>query len=184
MTGLDREEYRVLRETIGRRGTVRPVLMLTGTVAWAAILTAVLLWFPYPLASVIPLIVLLSTFEALRPLHFGTERLGRYLQVFYEEAGENRPLAEVPSWEKLAMVFGTALPGAGGHPLFVPVFGMATLVNYLAVVLPGPVAIEMWSLAVPHLALLVWLVVNDRAVRLQRAVELAKFRALRDGKTA
>lgn len=180
MTGLDHDEYRVLRETIGRRGTIRPVLMLTGTVAWAALLITVLAWLPYPLASVIPLLVLLATFEAIRPLHFGSERLGRYLQVFYEEVGAIRPLAEVPSWERVAMVFGGGVPGAGGHPLFVPVFGLATLLNYLAVVLPGPIAIEMGSLAVPHAAFLVWLVVSDRAVRAQRAIELARFRALRD----
>lgn len=154
--------------------------MLTGTVAWAALLTAVLVWLPYPLASVIPLLVLLATFEATRPLHFGSERLGRYLQVFYEEAGPIRPLAEVPSWERVAMVFGRGVPGAGGHPLFIPIFGLATLVNYLAVILPGPIAMELGSLAVPHVALLVWLVINDRAMRAQRAIELARFRAMRD----
>jgi hypothetical protein len=143
-------------------------------------LTLVLVWLPYPLASVIPLLVLLAAFEALRPLHFGVERLGRYLQVFYEEVGSIRPLAVVPSWERVAMVFGGGVPGAGGHPLFVPVFGMATLVNYIAVVLPGPVALELGALAVPHVAFLVWLVLSDRAVRAQRSVELARFRALRD----
>lgn len=180
MDGLDRSEYRILRDTIGRRGTIRPVVMLTGMIAWAAVLTAVLVWLPYPLASVIPLLVLLATFETIGPLHFGSERIGRYLQVFYEEVGALRPLAEVPSWERVAMVFGGGVPGAGGHPLFVPVFALATLVNYLAVVLPGPVAIELGSLAVPHVSFLVWLVMTDRAVRAQRAIELARFRALRD----
>ena len=37
------------------------------------------------------------------------------------------------------MSFG-AVPGVGGHPLFVPLFLMATALNYLAVMLPGPVA--------------------------------------------
>ena len=46
------------------------------------------------------------------------------------------------------MSFG-AVPGVGGHPLFVPVFFMATAVNYLAVLLPGPVAIEMGVMADP-----------------------------------
>ncbi|MEO8682730.1 MAG: hypothetical protein ABI665_27020 [Vicinamibacterales bacterium] len=148
--------------------------------AWSALLTLVLVWLPYPLASVIPLLVLLATFEVIRPLHFGSERLGRYIQVFYEEVGSIRPLAEVPSWERVAMVFGGGVPGAGGHPLFVPVFGMATLANYIAVVLPGPVVLELGILAVPHLAFLVWLALGDRAVRAQRGIELARFRALRD----
>ncbi len=178
MDGVGRDEYRVLRETIGRRGTLRPTLMLTGIVAWAALLTLILVWLPYPLASVIPLLVLVATFEAIRPLHFGSERVGRYLQVFYEEAGAARPLAAVPSWERVTMMFGSGVPGAGGHPLFIPVFGLATLVNYLAVVMPGPIALELLSLAVPHVACLVWLVVNDRAVRSQRAIELARLRSL------
>ena len=180
MDGLDRDEYRVLRATIARRGTIRSVLFLTGIVAWSAVLAVVLAWLPYPLASLIPLMVLVACFEAIRPLHFGAERIGRYLQAFYEEAAGPRPLTAVPSWEKVAMVFGTGVPGAGGHPLFVAVFGLATLVNFIGVVLPGPVAIELGSLAVPHVAFLVWLVTTDRAVRSQRAIELARFRELRD----
>ena len=78
------------------------------------------------------------------------------------------------------MVFGSGVPGAGGHPLFAPVFGLAAVVNLLAVVLPGPVGVELAMLAVPHVAFLVWLVITDRAMRMQRATELARFRALRD----
>ena len=135
MDGLDRDEYRVLRATIARRGTIRSVLFLSGIAAWSALLAVALVWLPFPIAAVIPLMVLVATFEAIRPLHFGAERIGRYLQVFYEEAGGPRPVAVVPSWERTAMVFGGGVPGAGGHPLFAPVFGLATLVNYLAVVL-------------------------------------------------
>ena len=60
-------EYRVLRETIATRGSLRPVLALIGITGWAVILTAVLVWIPYPVAAVIPLIVLLATFEVIRP---------------------------------------------------------------------------------------------------------------------
>lgn len=179
MDRLDQTEYRVLRETIARRGTLRPVVMLTGLIAWATLLVIVLVWLPYPLAAVIPLLLLLATFESIRPLHFGSERLGRYLQVFYEEAGATPPLAKTPSWERVAMVFGPGVPGAGGHPLFIPVFGLATLVNYIAVILPGPVAVELGAMAVPHAAFLAWLVIQHRAVRRQRAVEVERFRALR-----
>ena len=81
--------------------------MLSGTGIWAALLTAVLVWLPFPIAAAIPLLVLIVTFEAIRPLHFGAERIGRYLQVFYEEAGEpGRTLAETPSWERVATSFG------------------------------------------------------------------------------
>jgi len=175
-------EYRVLRETIATRGTLRHVLALVGIAGWALILTAVLVWIPYPVAAVIPLLVLLATFEVIRPLHFGAERIGRYLQVFYEEDGQpERKLSETPSWERVAMRL-SAVPGTGGHPLFVPVFFLATIVNTLPVLLAQPLAtpIELTALGVPHAAFLIWLFNADRAMRKQRAVELEQFRALRD----
>lgn len=173
-------EYLVLRQTIASRGALRPVLVLCGMAVWAASLIAVLALLPYPVAAAIPLLALLVTVEVIRPLHFGAERIGRYIQVFYEEAGEpNRALSDTPSWERVAMSFG-AMPGVGGHPLFVPLFLMATAVNYLAVLLPRPVAIELSVMAVPHLAFIAWLVAADRAVRNQRALELARMRELKD----
>jgi len=173
-----RSEYLVLRRTIAQRGALRPILMLCGTGIWAAILTAVLVLLPYPVAAAIPLLVLVVTFEAIRPLHFGAERIGRYLQVFYEEQGEpGRALRDTPSWERVAMSFG-AVPGVGGHPLFVPAFFLATAMNYLAVLLPQPVVIEMGVMAIPHLAFIAWLIAADRAMRNQRAIELARLREL------
>ena len=173
-----RTEYLVLRRSIGQRGSLRPILMLGGTAIWAAILTAVLVLLPYPVAAAIPLLILVVTFEVIRPLHFGAERIGRYLQVFYEEAGESgRPLRDTPAWERVAMNFG-AVPGVGGHPLFVPSFLMATALNYLAVLLPQPVAIEMSVMAIPHLAFIAWLASAHRAMRNQRTIELARLREL------
>jgi hypothetical protein len=171
-------EYLVLRKTIAHRGAVRPILALSGIGLWALALIAVLALLPYPVAAAIPLLVLAGTFEIIRPLHFGAERIGRYLQVFHEEAGEpDRPLADTPSWERVAMRFG-AVPGVGGHPLFVPVFFMAAAVNYLAVLMPVPVAAEMGVMALPHAGFMVWLVVTDRAMRRQREIELQRFREL------
>ena len=175
-------EYRILRETIAFRGTLRPVLTVIGVGLWAVILTAVLAWIPYPVAAVLPLLVLLATFEAIRPLHFGAERIGRYLQVFYEEEGQlERPLPQTPSWERVAMRLST-VPGTGGHPLFVPVFFLATIVNTLPVLLAQPLAthIELAALAVPHVAFMVWLLNADRAMRTQRAADLEQFRQLRN----
>ena len=73
-----RSEYLVLRRTIAQRGALRPVLMLCGTGIWAVLLTAVLVLLPYPVGAAIPLLVLVVTFEVIRPLHFGAERIGRY----------------------------------------------------------------------------------------------------------
>jgi hypothetical protein len=180
---MDRDrqtEYLVLRQTIAHRGALRPVLAMTGLLIWAALLIAVLVLLPYPVAAAIPLLVLLVTFEVIRPLHFGAERIGRYLQVFYEESGEpDRSLSDTPSWERVAMSFGT-VPGVGGHPLFVPLFLVAISINYLAVLLPQPVAIEMSVMAIPHVAFIGWLIATDRAMRRQRAIELARLRELRD----
>ncbi len=175
-------EYLVLRQTIAQRGALRPVLVLCGIAIWAALLIAVLALLPYPVAASIPLLVLLVTFEVIRPLHFGAERIGRYLQVFYEEDGEpGRSLTDTPSWERVAMNFG-AVPGVGGHPLFVPLFLLATALNYLAVMLPRPVPIESSVMALPHLAFIAWLIASDRAMRTQRAIELARLRDLHQGK--
>ena len=174
-------EYHVLRDTIAARGSLRPVLVLIGLAWWALVLTAVLAWIPYPLAAVIPLLVLLATFEVIRPLHFGAERLGRYLQVFHEEGGQlERPLSCTPSWERVAMRL-SAVPGTGGHPLFVPLFFLATIVNTLPVLLAQPPAttIELAALGVPHAAFVIWLLHADRALRTQRAAELEQFRRLR-----
>src|SRR5262245_26592031 len=120
-----RSEYVILRRTIAQRGALRPVLVLSGMGLWAAALIAVLSLLPYPVAAAIPLLVLVVTFEVIRPLHFGAERIGRYVQVFFEEDGDpNRPLSDAPAWERVAMSFGV-VPGVGGHPLFVPLFLLA-----------------------------------------------------------
>ena len=173
-----RSEYLVLRRTIAQRGALRPILLVCGTGIWAATLTAVLVWLPYPVAAAIPLVVIAATFEAIKPLHFGAERIGRYLQVLYEEAGEPaRPLRDTPSWERVAMSFGR-VPGVGGHPLFVPIFFLATMVNFLAVIIPGPVPMEMAVMAVPHVAMMAWLVAAHRAMQTQREIELDRLRTL------
>jgi hypothetical protein len=173
-----RSEYLALRRTIAQRGALRPILLVVGIGVWAIVLTAVLAWVPYPVAATIPLLVLAATFEAIRPLHFGAERIGRYLQVFYEEAGAaNGSLRDTPSWERVAMDFGT-VPGVGGHPLFVPVFFLATLCNYLAVLIPGPLPIEMTVMAVPHLAVIGWYLAANRAMKRQREMELRRMRDL------
>ena len=80
-----RSEYLVLRRAIAQRGALRHILFVCGTGIWAIALMAVLAWYPRPITFLIPLLMLVVTFEAIKPLHFGAERIGRYLQVFYEE---------------------------------------------------------------------------------------------------
>lgn len=181
MADLAVAEYRALREAIAARGQLRSTLALVGLLAWGGLLAVTLVALPYPVAAALPLTALVATFEVIRPLHAGAERIGRYLQVFFEEAAAD-PGAEAlspPAWERTAMTFGAAVPGAAGHPLFAPVFGIATAVNFLAVLMPGPVQVELTAMAVPHAAFLVWLLYTDRGLRTQRTRELARFRELR-----
>lgn len=180
MTELAQQEYAVLRETIKSRGGARPLVALAGVSAWAAAMLGVLIWLPNPLAAVVPLLILVTTFEVVRSLHLGVERIGRYVQVFFEEglAADGAPLTP-PAWEHTAMTFGSAVPGAGGHPLFFPILLLATIINMIAVILPDPLPIELGTLLVPHVAFVVWMVYCDRGMRRQRANELARYRALK-----
>jgi hypothetical protein len=127
----------------------------------------------------VPLVVLVSTFEVVRVLHVGVERIGRYVQVFFEERSTEPPRTP-PTWETTAMAFGPTVPGAGGHPFFLPIVLMATILNYLAVIFPGPILVELWTLAIPHIAFVAWTLYCDRAMRRQRGVELARFRELKN----
>ncbi|HYU78378.1 MAG TPA: hypothetical protein VEK56_05295 [Vicinamibacterales bacterium] len=180
MDDLPAEEYRALRATIAGRGGLRLALSLGGLSAWALTLVAILAWLPNPIAGSIPLVLLLATFEVNRMLHLGIERIGRFLQVFYEDQAAEP--AALPGWERTAMSFGPARPGAGGHPLLLAVFIIATLVNFLAVVLPGPLPLELGAMAVPHVAFLIWIAYADRAMAHQRARDLARFEELKQQK--
>lgn len=179
MDELSAVEYQTLRQTISTRGTARPALFLGGLGLWALALLAVLIALPNPIASAVPLLILVATFETLRVLNAGVERIGRYLQVFHERRAEHDDVLSAPAWEHMAMRLGPRAPGAGGHPLFLPVFLMATAANFLAVLLPGPVLVELVATGVVHMAFVVWMTYADRGMRRQRERELVAFRALR-----
>ena len=169
-------EYRALRETIATRGTVRIVLFPVTFVAWSLVAVTLLLLGPIPIGSVFPLAILVAGFEAIHALHVGVERIGRYLQVFYEGAG-----ADGPRWETTAMAVGPALPGGGIDPLFTMVFAGATVLNALAALLPPPTPVELAAVGALHGAFLVRVARARLAAARQRAVELESFRALRPG---
>ena len=157
------------------------MLSLAGIAFWGLTLVGVLAWLPYPIAGTIPLLLLIATFEVNRMLHLGVERIGRYLQVFYEEPQTTG--AGTPAWEHTAMSFGPTVPGAGGHPLLLPLFLFATLINFLSVVLPGPVPIELGVMTVPHVSFAIWTLYADKGMRQQRTRELERYRALRQERT-
>jgi len=177
-------EYAALRQTIATRGTIRTALVPLVILGWSLLLasagTATGAWAGLP-----SLLVLAAGFEAVHALHVGVERIGRYLQVFYEHEPGG------PRWETTAMAVGPALPGGGIDPLFTVVFVGAVLLNLaptavglarLAVGLPGA-ALAVSGLAVlsvlAHAGVLIRIARARRAAARQRAVELESYRALR-----
>jgi hypothetical protein len=161
------DEYRALRHAIAQRGTARVLLQWAGIVAWAALLVAVLVWLPFPAAALVPLVALTAAFELARGLHLGVERIGRFLQVFHET--DDAPHTR---WEHVAMALGPQVPGAGGHPLALPLYTIATAVNGLAVALPRALPVEWAAIGGAHLAFITWMAVCDQRMRRQRQEEL------------
>jgi len=171
-------EYAVLRQTIASRGTARMVLFPVTIIAWASLALIVLTFAEAPVASLFPLAVLAGGFEAIHALHAGVERIGRYLQVYYEN------LETGPQWETIAMKVGPALPGGGIDPLFTLVFASATFVNVVPALAlqPRPTAIELGVIGVLHVALVIRIVRARGAAARQRAVELESFRQIHSQK--
>src|SRR6188768_3854751 len=125
-------EFTALRATIASRGTVRMALLPAVIFAWATLAIVVILFGDLPVAALPPLAVLVAGFESINALHVGVERIGRYLQVFYE--GDS----PVPAWETTAMAAGPRLPGGGVDPLFSLVFAAAALLNVTTALVPQP----------------------------------------------
>ena len=170
-------EYGELRRTIGIRGTVR-VAFIPVTFIWWAGLSVVLILFPeLPVAALYTLAVLAAGFEAVHALHVGVERIGRYLQVAYEETGrDNSVSGSPPGWETTAMQVGPALPGGGVDPLFTILFCSAAIVNLIPAMLPVPTAIEISLIGALHIAFIIRVLRARTAAAKQRAVELEQYR--------
>ena len=166
-------EFAALRQTISTRGTARVVLLPATLISWAALTVVLLLFSELPIAALFPLAILAAGFEAIHALHVGVERIGRYLQVFYE--GE----ADGPRWETTAMAVGPALPGGGIDPLFSVVFIAVTLANLVPAFAPVPTRPELAVILPLHFAFIVRIVRARGAAARQRAVELESYRAVK-----
>jgi len=177
---LSETEYAALRRTIAIRGTVRMAVVPLVVLGWGALFSTT----GAPLGGLPTLLLLAAGFEAVHALHVGVERIGRYLQVFYEDQPGG------PRWESTAMAVGPALPGGGTDPLFTLVFAGAVLLN-LASLLPAArlastpplagISVGLLTAAsgLAHMAVLVRMARARQAAARQRAVELESFRALR-----
>jgi hypothetical protein len=170
---LPEVEFASLRQTIAMRGTVRILLLPVTLVGWSLLAGALVLFNDLPVGALLSLAVLIGGFEAIHALHVGVERIGRYIQVFYEAGTDG------PRWETTAMAVGPSLPGGGVDPLFAVVFGCATLANMIPALLPQPVPLELAVVGIFHVAFILRLVRARGAAARQRAVELETFRALK-----
>ena len=170
MTDPGQAEYQALRDTIRQRGTARMCAVLGGLAAWGALATALAIAGAGGAVMLVPLVILAATFEINFFVHTGVERVGRYLQVFYEE----RPGAT--AWETIAMSYGAKFP-SGLDPLFGLIFAAAALLNVLlsmSMRRPEWIALSLLS----HLAFGYRIVSAKKLAAAQRALDLDRFRSL------
>ncbi len=175
MNETNQAEYVALRHTISERGTVRLCAVLGGMVAWAALAIALTISGSSGAVMLVPLVILAATFEINFFIHTGVERIGRYIQVFYEER------TNAVGWETTAMHYGAAFR-SGLDPLFSSIFAAAALVNFLTALVPvnrwpGWVALSL----IAHLAFGYRIVSAKKLAASQRAVDLDRFRNLASG---
>jgi hypothetical protein len=172
MTSREIEEYKALRATIRERGTARVWLFVVGFALWTLAVVAVAALASLPVATLLPLLLLAAVFESLFALHTGVERIGRYLQVFYEDDAD----ATGPrQWERTVMAFGRQFPSRGIDPLFTGFFVVATACNIVPAILAGAVPLEWSVIGTFHVLFLVRVFVARHHARQQRALELQQF---------
>jgi hypothetical protein len=172
MSTHQHEEYRALRRTIAQRGTAKAWVFVAGILGWAALTMATAALASLPVATFLPLLVLAGVFEAVFSLHVGIERIGRYLQVFHEDA---------TGWEHTAMAFGRPLKGTGTDPLFVAHFLIAGVLNIVPALLadPAPVQLELTVVGTAHVLFVVRLLLARHSAGNQRAADLKRFEEMK-----
>ncbi len=173
MTEREQVEYRALRATIRERGTARVYIFAGGFAAWGALTVATAALASTPLATLLPLLVLTGIFEAVFTLHVGVERIGRYLQVFYETEGTGG------RWEHMAMAFGRPARAATPDALFAVPFALAALFNVAPALIVQPTIHELIFIGGAHALFVLRVVVARQAARRQRAIDLAGFQQVK-----
>lgn len=177
MTPREIEEYRALRQTIRQRGSLRITLFLVGLVAWGAATIATATLAALPVATLLPLLLLAAGFEVVLGLHTAVERIGRYLQVYYENDNPSRPER---AWERTAMAYGQTYPG-GSDPLFAAYFIIATVLNFVPVILAEPVQLEVTVVGSAHALVVARILLARYHASGQRAKDLERFQRIKQG---
>jgi hypothetical protein len=165
-------EYEALRATIRERGTARLCALLAGVGLWGFLALRAYSGPTEGAALFVPFLILAATFEINFFIHTGVERIGRYIQVFHEDA------SGAAGWETTAMHFGARFPG-GTDPLFAVIFFLAALVNVVSAISnqsrqPEWIAV----LAAAHLAFSYRIVNARKLAGSQRALDLERFQKL------
>jgi len=172
MSDFRQAEYEALRATIRERGTMRLYAVLGGLAAWGVLAAIVLTGHAHGAVAIVPLVVLAAAFEINFFIHTGVERIGRYLQVFYEEATGSA------GWETIVMGYATKYRGSA-DPLFSLTFSACAVTNFLAV-LATSTARPGWLVVVlaAHGIFAYRIVTARKLASGQRAIDLERFRAL------
>jgi hypothetical protein len=168
MSVPEQERYRALRATIRQRGTARVWIFVTGVWVWASLTVATAALAAPPVAALVPLLVLAATFEAVYALHVGVERIGRYLEVFFDD-----------SWESAAMAFGRPAGAAAIDPLFTLVFALAALFNFMPVLVALPSPQEWIFIGGVHALFGVRVVFAKLTASRQRGIDRERFLVLK-----
>ena len=171
MTAREQEEYSALRATIAHRGTVRVVLFVAGIAGWAGLGVAIAALSAPPAATLLPLLALAAVFEGVFALHVGVERIGRYLAVWHGD-----------EWERAAMAFGRPRGAPAIDALFSIVFLVAALLNLMPAAVAQPTLPELLFIGGAHALFIVRVGTARRAASGQRAIDVARFRELRESR--
>jgi hypothetical protein len=161
-------EFAILRYTIAARGTARAVLVAATLMGWAIVASLHVLFSDLPLTTVIPLVLLAGGYEVVWGTHIGIERVGRYLQVRYEQP-------DGALWETTAMAAAPGLPGFGANPLVSWVFAAAALVNLGGAFVEEPTPVEVLLLVACHGVVIARVGYTRVRASAQRASDLATF---------
>lgn len=170
MTAREQEEYTALRATIRERGTARIWVFSAGLLGWAALTLAVLTLALPPVATLVPLLALAATYEAIYALHVSVERIGRYLQVAHDD-----------NWEEWAGRFGRPRGGAGIDPLFTVPFLLAAALTPMPLLGAAPVVQEMTAVLAGVIAFVSRVLWTRALARRQREVDANRFQQLKRG---
>jgi hypothetical protein len=124
-------------------------------------------------STLLPLLILSATFEIVFSLHTGVERVGRYIQVFFESDSSDR------GWEHQAMAYGRQFPGSGPDPLFAVYFWAATVLNIIPAAIAHPAPIEWAVVGTAHGFVIGRVALARRQAGQQRSLDLDRFQRLK-----